>query len=254
MVYMVGVINHVPRFEFLVWSATLGSVGYTISQTYPIFKAAETHAGRIKRSPALVNDATQDGDGSPLHLSPLTKLQLAVFGQAVGKFLPPIVYWTSGLRHMWGRPAWRSRWSFPVPMRRTGFWGMTAAVRVERVNWLRVVGVVLAVGIELFQCGVIKTLGDQFHMIGVRERPRLVDGGAFRMVRHPMYSGTIAVHFAWAIAFWSWLPIYALPITVVSSLVKIPIEERVMEEDPELGPQYRAYKRRVPWRLIPYVW
>jgi len=88
----------------------------------------------------------------------------------------------------------------------------------------------------------------------VREHPRLVDGGAFRMVRHPMYSGAIAAHFAWAIAFWSWLPIYALPITVASYLVKIPIEERVMEEDPELGPQYRVYKRRVPWRLIPYVW
>jgi len=90
------------------------------------------------------------------------------------------------------------------------------------------------------------------------------------------FSGAIAAHFAWALAFWSWLPIYALPITVASYLVKIPIEvspwfipdidlcicscemfclqERVLEEDPELGPQYRVYKRRVPWRLIPYVW
>ena len=72
-------------------------------------------------------------------------------------------------------------------MRRAGLWGMTTAVRVGRVNWLRVVGVVLVVGIEFFQRGVIKTLGDQFHLIGVREHPRLVDGGAFRMVRHPMY-------------------------------------------------------------------
>ena len=247
MGYAVGVINHVPRFEFFVWSATLGSAGYAMFRTYPIFKAAETHAGPIKRSPALINDAAQDGDGGPLRFSPLTKLQLALIGQAVGRFLSPIVFWTSGLRHMWGQPAWRSQWSFPTPTRRAGFLGMTTAVRVGRVNWLRVVGVVLAVGIDFFQCEVIKTLGDQFHMIGVRERPRLVDGGAFGVVRHPMYrfvltlfpklvpeganvswglssSGTIAVHFAWAIAFWSWLPIYALPITVASSLVKIPIE------------------------------
>jgi len=187
MVYVAGVINHVPRFEFLVWSATLGSAGYTISQAYPIFKAAETHAGPIKRSPALINDAAQDGDGGPLRMSPLTKLQLALIGQTVGRFLPPIVYWTSGLRYTWGRPAWRSQWSFPAPTRRAGFLGMTTAVRVGRVNWLRVVGVVLAVGIEVFLCGVIKTLGDQFHMIGVREHPRLVDGGAYRVVRHPMY-------------------------------------------------------------------
>ena len=38
------------------------------------------------------------------------------------------------------------------------------------------------------------------------------------------YSAAIASHLAWAIAFWSWLPICALPITVASYLVKIPIE------------------------------
>ena len=187
MVYVAGVINHVPRFEFLVWSATLASVGYTISQAYPVFKAAETHAGPIKRSPALVNDAAQDGGGGPLHLSPLMKLQLGLIGQTVGRLLPPIVYWASGLRHMWSRPAWRSQWSFPTPTRPGGFLGLSAVVKVGRVNWLRVVGVVLAVGIGVFEAGVIKTLGDQFHMIGVRGRPRLVDSGAFRVVRHPMY-------------------------------------------------------------------
>jgi len=248
MIYAAGVINHVPRFEFLVWSATLGSVGYTISQAYPVSKAAETHAGPIKRSPALIHDTARDGDGGPLRFGPLAGLRLALIGQTVGRFLPPIVYWASGLRHMWGQPAWRNRWSFPAPTRRAGFWGMTTVVRVGRVNWLRLVGVILAVGIEVFQSGVIKMLGDQFHMIGVRENPRLVDKGAFRVVRHPMYrfvldfpsfeptiegadvswgslfSAAIASHFAWAVAFWSWLPIYALPITVASYLVKIPIE------------------------------
>ena len=32
------------------------------------------------------------------------------------------------------------------------------------------------------------------------------------------------------------------------------LQEEIMEEDPELGPQYKAYKMKVPWRLIPYVW
>jgi len=248
------VINNVQRFEFLVWSATLGSMGYTISSTYPILEAAETNAGPIKRSPALINDTAQDG--GPLRLSPHTKLQMALLGQVAGRFIPPVVYWVSGLRHVWRQPAWRNWCSLPVPTVRWGFMGMTVAVRVRvgRVNWLRVVGVVLAVGMEIFQVSVIRTLGDQFHMIGVREKPRLVDSGAFSVVRHPMFSGAIVTHFAWAIAFWSWLPIYTLPITLVSHFVKIPIEERVMEEDPELGPQYSAYKRRVPWRLIPYVW
>jgi len=252
MVYVAGVIDHIPKFEFLIWSATLGSVGYTISRTYPAFEVAETHAGPTKQSPTLSDDTAQDG--GPLSLSPLTKLQIAAIGGAIGRFLPPVEYWVSSLRRGWDQPAWNDRWSLPVPTRGTAFWGMVTVVNVERVNWLRGIGVLFAVGIEFFQCHVVKTLGDQFHTIGVREKPRLVDGGAFKVVRHPMYSAAIAAHFAWAVAFWSWLPIYTLPITVASYLVKIPIEEKVMEEDLELGPQYKTYKLRVPWRLVPYVW
>jgi len=252
MVYVAGIIDHSPKFEFLIWSATLGSVGYTISRTYSAFEAAETHAGPIKQSLILSDDTAQDR--GPLGLSSLTKLRLALIGQAVGPFLPPVAYWVSSLQRGWDQPVWEDRWSLPVPTGDSAFWGMVTEVNVERVNWLRGVGVLFAVGIEFFQHGVVKTLGDQFHTIGVREKPRLVDGGAFKVVRHPMYSGAIVAQLAWAVAFWSWLPIYTLPITVASYLVKIPIVENVMEEDPELGPQYKTYKTRVPWRLIPYVW
>ncbi|KAF5344276.1 hypothetical protein D9758_012307, partial [Tetrapyrgos nigripes] len=36
--------------------------------------------------------------------------------------------------------------------------------------------------------------------------------------------------------------------------VKIPIEEKLMEDDLSLGLQYRVYKKKVPYRLIPYIW
>jgi len=245
-VYVAGVIDHSPKFEFFIWSATLGSVGYTTSRSYSAFEAAEAQAGPIKRSSVLSNDTTQGG--GPLSLRPLTKLRLALIGQSAGRLLPPIAYWISGLQHGWGQPVWEGQWNLPVPTGNTAFWGMITEVNVERMNWLRGMGVLLAVGVEIFQYEVVKTLGDQFHTIGVREKPRLVDGGAFKVVRHPMYrfvfdfssqnrksgvlmflgccffSGAIAAQFAWAVAFWSWLPIYALPVTVASYLVKIPIE------------------------------
>jgi len=185
MVYVAGVIDHSPKFEFLIWSATLGSVGYTMSQAYPAFKAAEAQAGPVKQSSVLSDDTVQDG--GPLSLNPLTKLRLALIGQTAGRFLPPIAYWISSLRHSWGRPVWEGRWNLPVPTGNTAFWGMITEVNLGRVNWLRGMGVILAVGIEFFQYGVVKTLGDQFHMIGVRAKPKLVDGGAFKVVRHPMY-------------------------------------------------------------------
>lgn len=196
MVCVAGVINHVPRFEFLVWSATLGSMGYTMSKTYTIFEAAETRAGPIKRSSVLSNDNTVRGARGRSRLSPLTKLRLALIGRTIGRLLPPIVYWVSGLRHRWGKPAWENRWSLPVPTMRRGFWKVVRRVDVGRVNRSRAIAVLLAVAIEFFQFGVVKTLGDQFHTIGVRERPRLVDGGAYRVVRHPMYTYVFDFFFA----------------------------------------------------------
>ena len=104
------------------------------------------------------------------------------------------------MRHRWGKPAWESRWNLPVPTytTRKGFWKVftTRSVDVGRVNRSRAIAVLLAVAIEFFQFGVVKTLGDQFHTIGVRERPRLVDGGAYRVVRHPMYTYVFGFFFA----------------------------------------------------------
>ena len=185
MVCAVGVITHVPTFEFLTWSATLGSMGYTMSRTYLVLEAAEAHAGPIKRSTILSNNIPRNG--RRFDLSPLMKFRLALIGRTIGRFLPPIAYWVSTFRRGWGKGAWESRWSLPVPTRRTGFLGLVTKVNVGRVNWPRAVAVLLAVGLEFFQYNVVKTLGDQFNPIGVRQRPRLVEDGAFRVVRHPMY-------------------------------------------------------------------
>jgi protein-S-isoprenylcysteine O-methyltransferase Ste14 len=299
MVYVAGVIDHSPKFEFLIWSATLGSVGYTMSRAYPAFKAAEAHAGPIKQSATLFDDIAQDGESS--NLTPLAKLALAQIGQAIGRFLPPTVYWVSSLRHGWGQPVWESRWYLPVPTGNTAFWGMVTEVNVERINWLRGIGVILAVGIEFFQLGVVKTLGDQFNdTIGVREKPRLVDDGAFRVVRHPMYrfaSGLSSLNLQSRVLTFPGIPCL-VELLLLSSRGRLPSglgspstpsrslsrlissrfpsryflwfirdtdvhaysretldpQEKLMEEDPELGLQYKAYKMKLPWRLIPYVW
>jgi len=32
------------------------------------------------------------------------------------------------------------------------------------------------------------------------------------------------------------------------------LQERTIEQDPELGSKYKEYKLRVPYGVIPYVW
>ena len=185
MGYVEDIINHTPTFEFLTWLSTLGSMGYTMYRTYLVLKAAQKHSGPIKRSPVFRNRIARNGGRSIL--TPLAKLQLAEVGRTMGRFPAPILYWVSAFRHRWGKPAWEGRWSLPVPTIRTGFWRVVTKVDVGRVNRPRAVAVLLAVGIEFFLYGVVKTLGNQYSLIGVRERARLVEGGAYKVVRHPMY-------------------------------------------------------------------
>jgi hypothetical protein len=87
-------------------------------------------------------------------------------------------------------------------------------------------------------------------------------------------SGNFFVGTSLALAFWSYLPLYVLPIAIGACVSKVSIEvcdrhqrprpksctherilqERTIEQDPELGHKYKAYKCRVPYRIIPYIW
>ena len=88
-----------------------------------------------------------------------------------------------------------------------------------------------------------------------------------------IHSGNLIVGASLALAFWSYIPLYALPIAIGACLLKVSIEvrdhsmstsrlytherilqERTIEQDPELGNEYKAYKFRVPYRIVPCIW
>lgn len=78
----------------------------------------------------------------------------------------------------------------------------------------------------------------------------LIDGGPYRYVRHPMYSGIIAFTLGVGLA-------YANPVTMLSSvaftvffMAKSGHEEDMLVDQ---VPGYRAYRSAVSWRLIPFV-
>ena len=78
-----------------------------------------------------------------------------------------------------------------------------------------------------------------------RDTLRIV--GPYRWVRHPIYLG-------WVLLVWGApeMPLSRLAFAAISTaylVVAIPWEERTMAET--LGEEYRRYRRRVPWRLVP---
>ena len=79
---------------------------------------------------------------------------------------------------------------------------------------------------------------------------RLIDDGAFELVRHPMYGGGVIAAFGWGLAM-------ASPMGLVGSLVLgVFFDLKSRREEAWLGEQfvgYAAYRRRTR-RLIPWVY
>jgi protein-S-isoprenylcysteine O-methyltransferase Ste14 len=82
------------------------------------------------------------------------------------------------------------------------------------------------------------------------EKGKLVESGAYRLVRHPIYSGIFFAALGWGLWLRSWPTIgYALILFVVHDL-KARREERWLREK---FPGYEGYQKRVR-RLIPFVY
>lgn len=79
----------------------------------------------------------------------------------------------------------------------------------------------------------------------------VVDSGVYSVVRHPMYAGIGLYNIGLAL----WLESYAgaivalVPVAVLA--VRIVFEERFLKRS---LPGYQEYARKVPYRLVPYVW
>ena len=87
--------------------------------------------------------------------------------------------------------------------------------------------------------------------IEVQEGQRVIDSGLYGIVRHPMYSATLLLFFAMPLVLgsvYSFLIFCAYPFIIAK---RIKGEEAFLERELE---GYSDYKKRVKYRLIPFVW
>lgn len=87
--------------------------------------------------------------------------------------------------------------------------------------------------------------------IEVQENQRVIDTGLYGIVRHPMYSVTLLLFLAMPLILGS---LYSFVIFLVYPflIAKRIKNEEVLLENELVG--YRAYKEKVKYRLIPFVW
>jgi len=87
--------------------------------------------------------------------------------------------------------------------------------------------------------------------IEVQEGQKVVDSGLYGIVRHPMYASTILLFLSMPLvlgSFLSFLVFLFYPAVIVK---RIKNEEKVLEQNLE---GYSEYKKRVKYRLLPFVW
>lgn len=87
--------------------------------------------------------------------------------------------------------------------------------------------------------------------IEVQENQKVIDTGLYGIVRHPMYSVTLLLFLSTPLvlgSIYSFFIFLAYPFIIAE---RIKNEERVLEKELD---GYHAYKQKVKYRLIPFIW
>ena len=87
--------------------------------------------------------------------------------------------------------------------------------------------------------------------IEVSQGQQVVDTGLYGIVRHPMYAATVWLFLSIPVVLGSWWALVCFSFYIPLIIVRIINEEKVLVRDLE---GYKAYKTRVRYRLIPFIW
>ena len=87
--------------------------------------------------------------------------------------------------------------------------------------------------------------------IEVQEGQTVVDTGLYGIVRHPMYAVTLLLFLSMPLVLGSLISFVIFLVYPLIIAKRIKNEEQVLEAG---LPGYTAYKQKVKWRMIPYIW
>ena len=87
--------------------------------------------------------------------------------------------------------------------------------------------------------------------IKVEEGQKVVDTGLYGIVRHPMYMATILLFLMIPLILGSWYALIVFAFYPAIILVRLKDEEELLTRE---LPGYRAYKQKVKYRIIPFIW
>ena len=87
--------------------------------------------------------------------------------------------------------------------------------------------------------------------VEVQEGQKVIDTGLYGAVRHPMYLATLLMFLPMPLvlgSFWGLIPFAIYPVAIVIRIIN---EEKVLSEGLD---GYSEYRKKVKYRLIPFIW
>ena len=127
----------------------------------------------------------------------------------------------------------------------------------RRFGWLILPGAVSLAAALVFLLGYVlyaEVLRENVWLsrtVEVQEGQKIIDTGLYGLVRHPMYMSTLLLFLSMPLILGSLYSFILMLLYVPIIAKRIRNEEQVLEQGLD---GYRDYKRRVKYRMIPYIW
>lgn len=118
-------------------------------------------------------------------------------------------------------------------------------------DWVAVAASVVFLLSYLLYAEVMRENAYLSRTIKVEEGQKVVDTGLYGIVRHPMYMTTIGLFLMIPIILGSWYALILFTFYPAIIVVRLKDEEKLLTRK---LPGYEAYKEKVKYRIIPFVW
>jgi len=118
-------------------------------------------------------------------------------------------------------------------------------------GWVTVIGAVLFLAAYALYAEVMRENAYLSRTIKVEAGQKVVDTGLYGIVRHPMYMATILLFLMMPVVLGSWYALIVFAAYPAIIIIRLRDEEDLLTRE---LPGYAAYKEKVRYRILPFIW
>ena len=118
-------------------------------------------------------------------------------------------------------------------------------------QWVVITASVLFLAAYALYAEVMRENAYLSRTIKVEQGQKVVDTGLYGIVRHPMYMATVLLFLMIPLVLGSWYSLIAFAFYPAIIIVRLKDEEDLLTRE---LPGYDAYKEKVKYRILPFIW